>query len=121
MSGLHTGLAQLKSHSVIQSFMYCIDTEALVFMFNGGSPYGFTIHPIFTRIYMLYGLKVPLLVYTNHINNEKHVHHGFLAPRASLCSTSLKASLLYLLLNSLNIKATSSGENDFIYIRYSDQ
>ncbi len=30
--------------------MYCIDTEALVFMFNGGSPYGFTIHPIFTRI-----------------------------------------------------------------------
>ncbi len=33
--------------------MYCIDTEALVFMFNGGSPYGFTIHPIFTRICML--------------------------------------------------------------------
>ncbi len=25
------------------------------------------------------GLKVPL--HTNHINNEKHVHHGFLAPR----------------------------------------
>ncbi len=24
---------------------YCIDTEALVFMFNGGSSYGFTIHP----------------------------------------------------------------------------
>ncbi len=23
--------------------MYCIDTEALVFMFNGGSPYGFTM------------------------------------------------------------------------------
>ncbi len=34
--------------------MYCIDTEALVFMFNGGSPYGFTIHPIFKRICMLY-------------------------------------------------------------------
>ncbi len=44
--------------------MYCIDTEALVFMFNGGSPYG--------------------------INNEKHVHHGFLAPRPYLCSTSLR-------------------------------
>ena len=27
--------------------MYCIDTEALVFMFKEGSPYGFTIHPIF--------------------------------------------------------------------------
>ncbi len=33
--------------------MYCIDTEALVFMFNGGSSYGSTIHPIFTRICML--------------------------------------------------------------------
>ncbi len=31
--------------------MYCIDTEALVFMFNGGSSYGFTINPIFTRIF----------------------------------------------------------------------
>ncbi len=30
--------------------MYCIDTEALVFMFNGGSPYSFTIHQMFTRI-----------------------------------------------------------------------
>ncbi len=48
--------------------MYCIDTEALVFMFNGGSPYGFTIPPI---------------------NNKKHVHHGFLAPQPYLCSTSL--------------------------------
>ncbi len=46
--------------------MYCIDTEALVFMFSGGSPY------------------------TNHINNKKHVHHGFLAPRPYLCSTSLR-------------------------------
>ncbi len=35
------------------------------------------------------GLKVSLLVYTNHINNEKHVHHGFLAPWPYLCSTSL--------------------------------
>ena len=62
--------------------MYCIDTEALVFMFDGGSPYGFTTHG-------LDGLKVPLPVYTNHINNKKHVHHGFLAPRPYLCSTSL--------------------------------
>ncbi len=29
--------------------MYCIDTEALVFMFNGGSPCSFSIHPIFTQ------------------------------------------------------------------------
>ncbi len=36
------------------------------------------------------GLKVRLLVYTNHINNEKHVHHGFLAPWSYLCSTSLR-------------------------------
>ena len=40
-------------------------------------------------IWGLDGLKVPLLVCTNHINNEKHVHHGFLAPRPYLCSTSL--------------------------------
>ncbi len=33
--------------------MYCIDTEALVFVFNGGSSYSFTIHPIFIRICML--------------------------------------------------------------------
>ena len=26
--------------------MYCIDTEALVFMFNGGSSYSFTIHQV---------------------------------------------------------------------------
>ncbi len=53
--------------------MYCIDTEALVFMCNGGSSYSFTIHPIFTRIFFigLDGLKGPLLVYINHINNEK--------------------------------------------------
>ncbi len=36
------------------------------------------------------GIKVPLLIYTNRINNEKHVHHGFLAPRPYLCSTSLR-------------------------------
>ncbi len=48
--------------------MYCIGTEASVFMFNRGSCYGFTIHPMFT----------------NHINNEKHMYHGFLAPRAYL-------------------------------------
>ena len=36
--------------------MYCIDTKALVFMFNRGSPYGFkfTIHPISTRICIPY-------------------------------------------------------------------
>ncbi len=28
--------------------MYCIDIEALVFIFNGGSSYGFIFHPIFT-------------------------------------------------------------------------
>ena len=93
--------------------MYCIDTEALVFMINGGSPYGFTIHPIFTGICMLEkqyqvfndldGLKVRLLVYTNHINNEMHLHHGFLAPRAYLCSTSLKTGcfLIFLLFNQI--------------------
>ncbi len=37
------------------------------------------------------GLKVPLLVYTNHIKNEKHVHHGFLAPWVYLCSAPLNA------------------------------
>ncbi len=63
--------------------MYCIDTKALVFMFSGGSFHGFTIHN------GLDGLKGPLLVYTNHINNEKRMHHGFLAPHAYLCSTSL--------------------------------
>ena len=41
-----------KVHACLR--MYCIDAEALVFMFNGGSPYGFTIHLIFTRICMLY-------------------------------------------------------------------
>ncbi len=30
-----------------------------------------------------------ILVYTNHISNEKHMHHGILAPWAYLCSTSL--------------------------------
>ena len=29
------------------------------------------------------------LVYTYHINNEKHTHHGSLPPPAYLCSTSL--------------------------------
>ncbi len=35
-------------------------------------------------------LRYTLKVYTNHINNEKHVDHGFLAPWPYLCSTSLK-------------------------------
>ena len=34
--------------------MYCIDTKALVFMYNGASSYGFAIHPISTRLCMLY-------------------------------------------------------------------
>ncbi len=70
--------------------MYCIDTEALVFMFNGGSSDGFTINPIFTRICIFKG---PLLVYIYHINNEKYMHHGFLAPQAYPCSTSLSVSV----------------------------
>ncbi len=36
------------------------------------------------------GLKGPLLVYTNHINHEKPMHHGFLAPQVYLCSTSFR-------------------------------
>ncbi len=32
--------------------MYCIETEALVSMFNEGSSDGFTFHLIFTRICM---------------------------------------------------------------------
>ena len=55
--------------------MYCIDTEALVFMFNGGSSYK----------------KKLCAGYTNHINNERYMHRGFLAPKAYLCSTSLQA------------------------------
>ncbi len=47
-------ICSLNTFRESQLRMYCIDTEALVFMFNGGSPYGFTIHPIFTRICMLY-------------------------------------------------------------------
>ncbi len=30
--------------------MYCIDTGAIAFMFNGGSSCGSTIHPIDTKI-----------------------------------------------------------------------
>ena len=74
------GLADISCPSLPQNLilqvpselkMYCIDTEALVFIFNGGSCYCFTIH---------------------QINNGKHMHHGFLATRAylhDLCSTSL--------------------------------
>ncbi len=38
------------------------------------------------------GLKGPLLVYNYHINNERHMHHGFLAPQAYLCSRVLNPS-----------------------------
>ncbi len=55
--------------------MYCIDTEALVFMFKD-VPGGFPKSD-------LLGVTVAL------INNKKHVHHGFLAARPYLCSTSL--------------------------------
>ncbi len=51
--------------------MYCIYTEALVLMFNGGSSYGFTIYPIFTRICMLYPggyLCSTSLMPTHHVN-----------------------------------------------------
>ena len=60
--------------------------QALVFMFDGGSSDRFTIHPILNRICMLY---------SNHTNNEKHMHHGFLAPQAYLRSTSLILFLYY--------------------------
>ncbi len=66
--------------------MYCIDTEAIAFMFNGGSSCGSTIHPIDTKI-------GKVLVWTNHINYEKCLEHGFLAPWVYLCSTSL--SVIY--------------------------
>ncbi len=55
-------------------------------MFNGGSPYGLQSK---WKLCAVGFMQVPLLVYNNHINNEKHVHHGFLAPRPYLCSTSL--------------------------------
>ncbi len=49
--------------------------------------------PSFEKQYQVFngldGLKGPLLVYTNHINNKKHMHHDFLAPQAYLSSTSL--------------------------------
>ncbi len=47
-------LSYFTTVSVDMLRVYCIDTEALVFMFNAGSSYGFTIHPIFTRVCMLW-------------------------------------------------------------------
>ena len=41
--------------------MYCIDTEAIAFMFNEGSSCGSTIHPIDTKICVVY-LKGSILV-----------------------------------------------------------
>ncbi len=52
--------------------MYCIDTKALVFMFNREAA------------------LTALLASKNNINNEKHMHFGFLALQVYLCSTSLK-------------------------------
>ena len=43
--------------------MYCIDTGAIAFMFNGGSFCGLTIHPIDTKICMVYLYVVFSLVY----------------------------------------------------------
>ncbi len=72
--------------------MYCIDTEVIAFMFSGGSSCGSTIHPIDTkigRVYLCYGIKGSILVWTNHINYEKCIEQWFLAPWVYLCSTSL--------------------------------
>ncbi len=63
-------------------------------MFNGGSPYGFTVHPIFTRICMLS---------TNHVNNETRMHHGLLAPWAYLCNTSLTYNDNFIMYGSLRL------------------
>ena len=80
--------------------MYCIDIGAMAFMFNGGSSCGSTIHPIDTKIGVVYlcyrllnglnGIKGSILVWTNHINYGKCIEHWFLAPWVYLCSTSLK-------------------------------
>ncbi len=60
--------------------MYCIDTEVIAFMFNGGSSCGSSIHPIDTKIGRVY------LCYNGY---EKCIEHWFLAPWVYLCSTSL--------------------------------
>ncbi len=39
---------------LLQLRMYCIDTGAIAFMFNGGSYCGSTIHPIDTKICEVY-------------------------------------------------------------------
>ena len=77
--------------------MYCMDTGAIVFMFDGGSSYGPATHPIDTKIGRLYrllnglnGIKGSIPLWTNHINYEKCIEHWFLAPCVYLCSTSLK-------------------------------
>ncbi len=57
--------------------MYCIDTETIAFMFNGGSSCGSIVHPI----------------WTNHINYEKYIEHWFQAPWVYLCSTSLSIDI----------------------------
>ncbi len=44
---METDLQIKKQHALR---MYCIDTEALVYMFNGGSCYSLTIHPKCTCI-----------------------------------------------------------------------
>ncbi len=76
--------------------MYCIDTEALVFMFNGGSSYGFTIHP-------------------SHIKNEMYLHHCFLAPRGYLCSTSLRGSVKLISTNLTNLVSLRQFHHRPIY------
>ena len=56
--------------------MYCIDTGAIAFMFNGGSSCGSTIHPVDTKLC---------------------TEHCFLAPWVYLCSTSLNYAQMSLL------------------------
>ncbi len=41
--------------------MYCIDTRAIAFMFNGGSSCGSTTHPIDTKSYKLWNMHRTLL------------------------------------------------------------
>ena len=62
-----------KSLELILLRMYCTDTRAMAFMFNGDSSCISTIHPIDN----------------NHINNEICIEYCFLAPWAYLCNTSL--------------------------------
>ncbi len=64
---------------------------------------------------------LPQLVYTNHIDNEKHMHHGFLAPQAYLGSTSLINQVIFyrigmdggMIYGQLELKNTTHLFRDF--------